>query len=376
MRQGVEPAVDTLDLLTVLVSLGRAATGGLESIQQLGVGRIRIRHRRQTFPLAARLCQLVEQVLAVQRFHPLAQGALRSAHSRELSGELQSRRVRLRGPIHCRVHGRGRGRESRVLVGRGLDSRRLVQRAPFGFHLAQLSRGVLVGGGRRKRFDFRERRGQLLLVSFERLASCRLRLFQCLQHGACSSVDRLVLGARGEPVEDLAIDRHLHSALERADACFFVLCLGCDVEELGTVLNALGGERRHARVGRLPRDRAQGLHVRDAADRLEANRVERRGAHHGRDVLLIAQCAERLPRDVLAVSGRERRQPFRDFVAQRFVGIRQRDRGEHPDVLYPRRGGPAYPHVGILARQPDQHRGLLRIRAELVDRCEPHVRIR
>ena len=163
VRQGVEPAVDTLDLLTVLVSLGRAATGGLESIQQLGVGRdpdpspaADLPTRRA--PVPARRAGFRRAALPPARTgSPWIRAQPRAVSRRRRAACACAR------PIHCRVHGRGRGRESRVLVGRGLDSRRLVSARHSASTSPSCSRGVLVGGAA-ERFDFRERRGQLLLV--------------------------------------------------------------------------------------------------------------------------------------------------------------------------------------------------------------------
>ena len=79
----------------------------------------------------------------------------------------------------------------------------------------------------------------------------------------------LFLARVASPSRSLAIDRHLHSAFQRADARFLVFCLRCDIQELGAILHALGRERRDPRVGGLARDRAECLDVRHPADRLE-----------------------------------------------------------------------------------------------------------
>ena len=66
--------------------------------------------------------------------------------------------------------------------------------------------------------------------------------------------------------------------------------------------------------------------------------------------LLIAKRAERLPRDILAVAGRERRQPIRGLGAKRLVGIRERHRRENRDVVDPRCGGAALPARRLSSR--------------------------
>ena len=85
----------------------------------------------------------------------------------------------------------------------------------------------------------------------------------------------------------------------------------------------------------------------------------------------IAKRAESLARDVLAVAGRERRQPIRCLGAKRLVGIRERHRREDRDVVDPCCGGAAHPHITVLARQTHEHGRFFRIRAGLVNGREP-----
>ena len=108
------------------MTLGRAPTGVFEPSEQLDVRGIRIGSAWKPLPFAARPRQLVDQRLAAQCVHALAQRQLRGAHPRELLGERELSRTLFGRARYCCLHGCRRRRESRALVRRGL-CRRFVE---------------------------------------------------------------------------------------------------------------------------------------------------------------------------------------------------------------------------------------------------------
>ena len=68
-------------------------------------------------------------------------------------------------------------------------------------------------------------------------------------------------------------------------------------------------------------------------------------------------------------------EPFADLRSKALIGIRDGQRGEHRDLLHPRRRGAAHARLGIRSRDFRQNGRVVWAAAELLHGGDAHVRI-
>ena len=146
-------------------------------------------------------------------------------------------------------------------------------------------------------------------------------------------------------------------------------------------LDPLGGQHGRPGVGGVPRDRAQQLHVRQPADRVGADALNRRRLRHCGNLLLIGQHGQRLRRAGGLSGCRDTGEAPEHLLADSLVGIGARYRGQHPNIVDARRRGAPDARVGVFPGQREKHPGVFcvqrarRARAELLHGCQANFRI-
>ena len=232
--------------LAVLVTLDGAPARLVEARAQLGVVALLRGRAGHALPLGARLLDFVERVFAAQRLDALADRDERRAAR---GGALRfGQPLGLRAPALL-DRGPRASPASRELVGHrddflGPGGRRPLrgQRTPLLGSLVELRSASDVPGAPAIASSRAITRPTRFCHSSCAGRSGRLGLVDRLHQDSGALGDRLVLGARGDAVEELATldvgGRRFGGALEGGDAGVLVVRLGRDGDELGRIRHA------------------------------------------------------------------------------------------------------------------------------------------